>query len=170
MIHTPWIPRNGVSHGHCVRSVRTRRWYTRRGSGVTESIHFDNILRVSYLNGCILILRSWVVSSKQPKLGLTQEFSFSRISESTTGHTFTPFVGSFTSERHRQMWGERDCLSFETAVGGIKLPSPRLTVRRSTARPPLPTTRTWDVSDLANLTHSDYALGIYFNTYNINLA
>jgi len=37
------------------------------------------------------------------------------------------------------MWGERNCLSFETAVGGIEPPSPQLTVRRSTARPPLPT-------------------------------
>ena len=36
-----------------------------------------------------------MVSSKQPKLGLMQEFS--RISESTTGHTFTPCVGYFTS-------------------------------------------------------------------------
>ena len=34
--------------------------------------------------------------SKQPKLGLTQEF-FSRISESTAGYTFIPCVGSFTS-------------------------------------------------------------------------
>ena len=42
-------------------------------------------------------LRSRVVSSKQPKLGLTQELSFSRITESTTGYTFTPCVGSFTS-------------------------------------------------------------------------
>ena len=62
-------------------------------------------------------------TSKQPKFGLTQELSFSTISESTTGYTFTPCVGSFTSpgidtrqkgppafsvssERHRQMWGE----------------------------------------------------------------
>ena len=37
------------------------------------------------------------------------------------------------------MWGERNCLSFETAVGGIEPPSPRLTVRRCTAWPPLPT-------------------------------
>ena len=73
----------------------------------------------------------------------------SRISESTTGYTFTPCVGSFTSpgvdtryekppafsvssERHRQMWDDRNCLSFEMAVGGIEPPSPRLTVRRST--------------------------------------
>ena len=35
------------------------------------------------------------------------------------------------------MWGERNCLSFVTAVGGIEPSSPRLTVRRSTARPPL---------------------------------
>ena len=75
-----------------------------------------------------------MVSSKQPKLGLTQEF-FARISESTTGYTFSPCVGSFTSpgidtrqkgppafsvssERHRQMLREKNCLSFETAVGG----------------------------------------------------
>ena len=37
------------------------------------------------------------------------------------------------------MWGERNCLSFETAVAGIEPPSSRLTVRRSTTRPPLPT-------------------------------
>ena len=42
-------------------------------------------------------LRSQVVTSKQPKLGLTQELFFGRISESTTGYTFTPCVGSFTS-------------------------------------------------------------------------
>ena len=95
-----------------------------------------------------------MVSSKQPKLGLTQELS-SRISESTTGYTFIPCVGSFTSpgidtrwkgppaisvssERHRQMWGDRNCLSFETAVGGIEPPSHRLTDRRSTARQPTP--------------------------------
>ena len=59
-------------------------------------------------------------TSKQPKVVLMQELSFSIISESTTGYTFTPCVGSFTSpgidtrskpfsvssERHRQMWGE----------------------------------------------------------------
>ena len=28
-----------------------------------------------------------------------------------------------SSERHRQMWGERNCLSFETAVGGIDSPA-----------------------------------------------
>ena len=84
-----------------------------------------------------------------------QELFFSRISESTTGYTFTPCVGYFTSpgidtrqkgplafsvssERYRQMWGEWNCLSFETGVGGIEPPSPRLTVRRSTVRPPLP--------------------------------
>ena len=61
----------------------------------------------------------------------------SRISEFTIGCTFSPFVGSFTSpgidtrkkgppafsvssERHRQMWRERNCISFETAVGGIE--------------------------------------------------
>ena len=37
------------------------------------------------------------------------------------------------------MWGERNCLSFETAAFGIEPPSPRLKGRRSTARPPLPT-------------------------------
>ena len=45
----------------------------------------------------LISLRSQVVSSKQPKLELTQELFFSRISESTTGYTFTPCVGSFTS-------------------------------------------------------------------------
>ena len=39
--------------------------------------------------------RSQVVSSKQPKLRLMQEFS--RISEYTLGYTFTSGVGSFTS-------------------------------------------------------------------------
>ena len=38
-----------------------------------------------------------MVTSKQPKLGLMQELSFSRISESTTCYTFTPCVGCFTS-------------------------------------------------------------------------
>ena len=42
-------------------------------------------------------LRFQVITSKQPKLGLTQELFFSRICESTTGYTFTPCVGSFTS-------------------------------------------------------------------------
>ena len=42
-------------------------------------------------------LRSQMVTSKQPKLGLTLELFFSRISESTTGYTFTPCVGYFTS-------------------------------------------------------------------------
>ena len=76
--------------------------------------------------------------------------SFSRIRKSTTGYTFILCVGSFTShiegttgfsvssERHRRIWGERNRLSFETAVGGIGPPFPRLTVRRSTARSPLP--------------------------------
>ena len=41
--------------------------------------------------------KSQVVSSKQPILGLMQELSFSRTSESTTGYTFTPCVRSFTS-------------------------------------------------------------------------
>ena len=38
-----------------------------------------------------------MITSKQPKLGLTQELFFCRICESTTGYTFTPCVGSFTS-------------------------------------------------------------------------
>ena len=37
--------------------------------------------------------------------------------EGTTGF-------NVSSERHRQMWGERNCLSFEMAVGGIEPPSP----------------------------------------------
>ena len=49
-----------------------------------------------------------------------------------------PPAFSVSSERHRQMWGEGNCLSFETVVGGIEPPSIRLTVRRSTAQPPLP--------------------------------
>ena len=36
------------------------------------------------------------------------------------------------------MWGKQNCLSFEMAVGGIEPPSPRLRVRPSAARPPLP--------------------------------
>ena len=81
------------------------------------------IHRNMLMSSSVQDLRSQVVSSKQPKLGLTQELSFSRISESTTRYTFTPCVGSFTlpgidtrlkkspafsvsSERHRQMWGE----------------------------------------------------------------
>ena len=74
-------------------------------------------------NKILVSLRSQVITSKQPKLGLMQELFFSRICESTKGYTFTPCVGSFTSpgidtrqkgppafsvssERHRQMWGE----------------------------------------------------------------
>ena len=89
----------------------------------------------------VCICDSQVVASKQPKLGLTQELFFSRISESTTGYTFTPCVGSFTSpgidtrqkgppafsvcsKTDRQMWGERNCLGFEMAVGGNEPPSP----------------------------------------------
>ena len=45
----------------------------------------------------IMFTPSQVVYSKQPKLGLTQELFFSKMSESTTGYTFTPCVGSFTS-------------------------------------------------------------------------
>ena len=47
-----------------------------------------------------------------------------------------PLAISVSSERHRQMWGERNYQNFETAVGGIEPPSPQLTVRRSTAWPP----------------------------------
>ena len=82
------------------------------------------------------------------------ELFFSRISDSTTDYTFTPCVGYFTSpgidtrqkgppafgvssEKHRQMWGERNCLSFETAADRIE--PPQLTVRHSTARPLAPT-------------------------------
>ena len=45
----------------------------------------------------LLHLRSHVASSKQHKLGLTQELSISRFRESTKCYTFTPSVGSFTS-------------------------------------------------------------------------
>ena len=84
---------------------------------------------------------SQVISSKQPKHGLTQELSFSRIGVSTTGYTFTPCVGHFTSlaytsdrRDHRLLvCCERNCLSIDTAVGGTEPPSPRLTVRRSIA-------------------------------------
>ena len=38
-----------------------------------------------------------MITSKQPKLGLTQELFFSRICQSTTGYTFTLCVGSFIS-------------------------------------------------------------------------
>ena len=41
-------------------------------------------------------LRSHVATSKQPKLGPTQDL-FSRINEATTGYTFNPCVWSFTS-------------------------------------------------------------------------
>ena len=50
----------------------------------------------------------------------------------------SPEAFSVSSERHRQMWGEWNCLSFETAVGGIEPLSPWLTVWRSIAWPPLP--------------------------------
>ena len=46
-------------------------------------------------------LRYQVVTSKHPKLGLSQELFFSRICESTTGYTFTPCVGSFYFPWHR---------------------------------------------------------------------
>ena len=62
------------------------------------------------------------------------ELSFSRISESTTGYTFTPCVGSFMSpgidRRHHHVFrktqanvGLQNCLSFEIAAGGIEPPS-----------------------------------------------
>ena len=97
------------------------------------------------------------------------------MSECTTSDTYTtPCVGSFTSsridtkndrsdhqlfsvtsERHRHMWGEQNCLIYlEMAVGGIEPPSPRLTVRISTAGPPLPTepaqcyTCVWEIGNV----------------------
>ena len=72
-----------------------------------------------------------MITSKQPKLGLTQELFFSRICESTVGYTFTPCVGSFTSPgietrqkgppaflvslpKDMQMWGEEiACVCFK---------------------------------------------------------
>ena len=64
------------------------------------------------------------------------ELSFSRISESTTGYKFTP-CGIFYFPWHRHqiegtisfyclfrktqaMWGERNCLSFKMAAGGLE--------------------------------------------------
>ena len=82
------------------------------------------------------------------------ELFFSRNSESTTGYAYTLCVGSFTPPGIYTRWkgpptfilvslpkdiGERSCLCFETAAGGIEPPSSRVTVRRSTARPLLPT-------------------------------
>ena len=88
----------------------------------------------------VLTLRWLVVTAKQANLGLTRELFFSSIIESTTSYTFIPCVGYFTStgiglhqiearslafsvsfERHKHMqkWGERNCLCFETAIGGI---------------------------------------------------
>ena len=65
---------------------------------------------------------------------------------------------SVSSKRHRQMWGERNRLSFETVVGGIEPPSPRLTVRRSTTRPLLPSTVTsCDTTDMTLLPLRTYA-------------
>ena len=73
------------------------------------------------------------------------EFSFSRISESTTG--YTSHVGSYfpwhrhliegttfsvSSQRHMQMWGETNSLSLKTAVVGSEPLTPRLTIWRST--------------------------------------
>ena len=46
------------------------------------------------------------------------------------------------------MWGERNCLSFETVVGGIEPPSPRLRVRHSTVRSPLPTNKITKPNDI----------------------
>ena len=47
-----------------------------------------------------------------------------------------PPAFSVSSERQANV-GLQNCLSFETAVGGIEPSSPRLTVWCSTARPPL---------------------------------
>ena len=58
-----------------------------------------------------------MITSKQPKLGLTQELFFSRICESTTGYTFTPCMGSFTSPGI----DTRQKRSFETAVVGTPM-------------------------------------------------
>ena len=88
-------------------------------SSLIRSLHSHDSF---FQSSCFCKLRSQVITSKQPKLGLTQELSFSRITEYTTGYTFTPCVGSFTSPgidtrqkgpatftvssiRHRQMWG-----------------------------------------------------------------
>ena len=62
-----------------------------RTSGVTKVFVVSEGLTQG---GPYLVLR--LFSSKQPKLGLTQEL-FSRISESTIGYTFAPCVGSFAS-------------------------------------------------------------------------
>ena len=63
------------------------------------------------------------------------ELFISRISESTTGYTCGNFY--FPWQRHfrktQAMLGVRNCLTFETAAGGIEPPSPRLIIRRSTA-------------------------------------
>ena len=85
------------------------------------------------------------------------ELPFSRISKSTTGYTFTPMwdllipLAQTPDRRDHSLLVSlpkdtgkcevMNCPSFETAVGGIEPPSPRLRVRRSTARPPLLTTR-----------------------------
>ena len=84
------------------------------------------------------------------------ELPFYRTSESTTGYTSLCGIFDFPWYKHhikgttsfyclfwktQAMWGEQNCLSFETAVGGIEPPSPRLTVRRSTAWPLVPTTQ-----------------------------
>ena len=103
-----------------------------------------------------------MVSFKQPKLGLRQELSFSKISEFTTGYTFTPCVGSFTSPGidTRQKGPPAflvSCLFRKTQanVGWMKLPTfrnsgrwiepptPLLTTWHSTMRPPLPI-RQWN--------------------------
>ena len=75
---------------------------------------------------CLATPLSQVVSSEQPKLGLMQELSFSTISESTTGYTFTP-CGIFYFPWHRhQIEGTTGfkCLFRKTQanVGWTKLP------------------------------------------------
>ena len=56
------------------------------------------------------------------------------------------------------MGGERIFLSFETAAGGIELLAPRLTVRRSTARPWLLSNH-WNLVQLQNL--NDISIYVY---------
>ena len=49
---------------------------------------FKGLLQTSQFSGGFI---------KTPKIGLKQRLSFSGIGETTTGYTFTPCVGSFTS-------------------------------------------------------------------------
>ena len=56
------------------------------------------------------------------------------------------------------MWDERNGLSFETAAGGIEPPSPRLTVRRSTDRPPDKTQKSTSVNSRENMRKHDTAV------------